>query len=191
MTTFEIIEKIASNHLTKWSIWKEKRLYINDCPQTMIYNTRKCKQSVYIDLATMTLHVYTDCPAQGNNWIANENNRVRKGLASVMRLIRIATRADRMSTTPVDVVMHNAVLEAEEVKGYYTEWREVRIAINRFGKLATRNRQFVVPFVGNKSNAPRSFVQLSDSAFSLVKETMLDPYTSPINYEDMASKINN
>lgn len=190
----QIIEAIAANHLIKWSIWKDKRLYIKDTHIVDIYNTRKCKQDVYIDLSDGSLHCFTGCPEQGNKWIENENNRVIDALAPLARLIRIACKLQKVTLEPVEVVMNNATLAAQAIQGYFTEWRQVRIAINRFGKLAVRNRQFVVAFKGTMNDAPRGFVALSDAAYKVLSEirggeVMLEPYANVPDYEAIALKI--
>jgi hypothetical protein len=53
------------------------------------------------------------------------------------------------------------------VKGYFLEWRQVRIPINRFGKLATRNRQHIRVWEGPANLAPRGFVELSDAEYEV------------------------
>ena len=59
-----------------WEKGETKRLYISECQQTHIYNTKKCKQSVYIDLSTLEVKCFTTCDSQSFNWIKNENDRV-------------------------------------------------------------------------------------------------------------------
>lgn len=72
------------------------------------------------------------------------------------------------------------------VEGYFPEWRQVRVTINRFGKRTTTNRQFVVAFKGNQSNAPRDFVEDSIAYRFLVickkGEEMLEPYAPIPDY---------
>ena len=74
------------------------------------------------------------------------------------------------------------VKEDKLVKGYSLRWEEVRIAINRFGKLATRNRQHINTYEGVESKVPKGFVELSDAEFEVAKTKegkMIEPYTTP------------
>lgn len=180
-----LIYKVAANHLTKWTIWKEKRLYIKDTRIVSIYGTKKCQQNVYVDLTDGSLHCYTDCPAQGNIWIDNENARVIDALTSFARLLRIVLKLKKVES--IDVVLNNVILEAEPTQGYFTTWREERVAINRFGKLATRNRQFLIFFSGNKNNAPKNFIELPKDIYDLIsgysnsEAVMLEPYQEASN----------
>jgi len=74
------------------------------------------------------------------------------------------------------------VKEDKVVKGYYLKWEEVRISINSFGKLATRNRQHITTYEGFESKTPKGFVELNDKEFAVAKlreGKMIEPYTSP------------
>lgn len=200
MNTLELTKAVATKHLTAWTIWKEKRLYIKSCTQTSIHNTRKCRQEVYIDLSTFELHCYTDCPGQSSLWCRNENERVITALKPIARLLRRSCgyRAG-MATEPIEVVIHNAILDARDVQGYYTQWISIRVPINRFGKLATRNRQVVCPFSGTQSTAPKGFVPLTSRGYTLLEKRseihgevygeMLEPYSNPLDYNALADEI--
>lgn len=191
---------LVNKHITRSKVWEKgtmRRLYISDCSFTSIYNTKKCKQKVYIDLNTFKLVCATDCPDQSNNWEANESERVlNSGLQVVARLLRILCKdRNEVSKTTIEEVIKENELEAQPVNGYYTQWREVRVAINRFGKLAIRNRQFCVSFSGNKSNAPKGFIELSDLAYDFLKnyskgDYMLEPYAEAPDFEHMAIALN-
>jgi len=77
------------------------------------------------------------------------------------------------------------IKEEKVVKGYYLKWEEVRISINRFGKLATRNRQHIRTYEGIESKSPKGFVELDEEQFTVAKlreGEMIEPYTSP-NFE--------
>lgn len=74
------------------------------------------------------------------------------------------------------------VKEDKIVKGYSLRWEEVRIAINRFGKLATRNRQYINTYEGVESKTPKGFIELSDAEFEVAKTKdgkVIEPYTTP------------
>jgi len=79
-------------------------------------------------------------------------------------------------------IIAELVKEDKIVKGYSLRWEEVRIAINRFGKLATRNRQYINTYEGIGSKAPKGFIELSDAEFEVAKTKdgkMIEPYTTP------------
>ncbi len=191
----QMIEAVADRYIKKYKIWQNRRLYISECQQTSIYNTRKCKQSVYIDLETFKVVCYTECAEQSTAWCKNENDRVVDALQSLARLLRIVAKGGRVVVDSIEVVMHNALLDAEPVKGYYLQWKNVRVAINRFGKLADRNRQFVIPFSGTKGNAPRGFMPLSEAGYSaLVKMAkdgsyMLQPGDNAPDFDALADYL--
>jgi hypothetical protein len=192
----DLIEKIATRYLEGFKIWREKRLYVYATPKTKIYNSKKCRQTVYIDLADFSVHCYTECPDQYPNWLHNENTRVINALKPLARLLRIATGYSRgLSSQSVEMVLHNAALDMEPVQGYVTEWRQVRVKINGFGKLALRNRQFVLPYNGTKGDAPRGFVPLSKPAFDLLLQMadadglMLEPYAPVPDFERNISSL--
>ena len=88
------IQEVANAHafsmkFTKATIWNKSgnRLYINGFG----YNTKKCKQSVYIDLDTFEIKCYTECPGQDYNWIKSQNAKVTGNirLRALARLLRI------------------------------------------------------------------------------------------------------
>lgn len=167
-----------------WEKGGKKRLYFKGYG----YNTKKMSTDAYIDLSVdrAVAVVRIDCPSQPSSWISSQEQEVREQLASRVRYCNIFFD---FGTTgqPAEVVMNNAILAAEPVHGYYTEWREVTVSINRFNKKAVRNRQFVVPFEGTKDSAPRGFVPLSEKGYAFLKargEEMLEPYTPVPNYDD-------
>lgn len=206
MTTSNTIQQIASaiGKTLNVKVWEKNgiaRLYINNAG----YNTKKMSTKAYIDLNTFRVVVTIECNSQPSQWIASQESEVEQSLAMYARLARmIASKNNEVlplekQVENIEIAAHNEVLAEEPVQGYFTEWRSVRIAINRFGKLATRNRQFIVPFSGNKSNAPRFFVPLTKEGFDYLSkrgEDMLEPYTEAPDYDvkamDLISKtVNN
>lgn len=178
------------------------RLYINNVG----YNTKKMSTKAHIDLNSFRVVVNIECHSQPSQWIASQEAEVEQSLAKYARYARMiasknapAVETIAKQVENIEIAIINEELAAEPVVGYYTEWRSIRIAINRFGKLATRNRQFVVPFSGNKSNAPRFFVPLTKEGFEYLSkrgEDMLEPYTEAPDYDakamDLISKtVNN
>lgn len=74
------------------------------------------------------------------------------------------------------------VKEDRTVKGYYLYWEEVRVAINRYGKLSTRNRQHISTYEGLESQAPKGFVELSNEEYEVAKTKegkIIEPFTTP------------
>lgn len=47
------------------------------------------------------------------------------------------------------------------------QWKEVRVKINSYGKLADRKRMFVVTYKGAKSKAHPRLIELTDAEFEL------------------------
>jgi hypothetical protein len=157
------------------------------------YNTKKMSTSAFIELrdGNAIAHCYIDCPSQHSSWISSQQDEV---VASMQRYVRYIRMFFDFGVTgeSIEVVMNNAILDAESVKGYFTEWRQQRVAINRFGKLATRNRQFVIAFEGTKNTAPRGFMPLSDAGYNELKNgyykgcQMLEPYAPVPDYDAIA-----
>jgi len=171
-----------------WEKNGKQRLYFKG----LGYNTKKMSTSAYIDLSdgNAIAHCYIDCPSQPSSWISSQQDEV---VASMQRYVRYIRMFFDFGVTgdSIEVVINNAILDAEQVQGYYTEWRNVRVAINRYGKLAQRNRQFAVAFKGTKNSAPRGFVPLSDAAFEILSvvrkgEDMIEPYAQVPDYEGLA-----
>lgn len=187
----ELITAAADKYLQRYKVWKDKRLYVHKCRFTTIYNTRKCEQTVYIDLVTYNVHCDTNCPAQSTAWENNENQRVVNALQGFARLLRVIMKAQRLATDPVNIIVNNAILNADRVKGYFTTWKKVQVKINRFGKLAERNRLFVVPFDGTKETAPAGFVSLTELGYRLLISRcksdgeMIEPYGEIPDYDEL------
>lgn len=187
----EEFEAICHKHIEKTNNWKNKRLYI----QGVGYNTKKCKQSLYIDLSTFTVHASTECASQSDSWCDAQTEILLEDQGRIFafaRLLRILC-AERKTYTPVAEVMQQALLDTAEVKGYYTEWRNVRIAVNSYGKMANRNRCFMIFCTTTKGSAPRSFVELPDKEYAACVayyrgDKMMDPYTEAGYYIDCAIK---
>jgi len=184
-----------STHFKVWEKAGKQRI----CISHLGHNTKKMSTKVWMEFTDKITSVCViECPSQPRTWIESQQAEI---LAYAERYVRYARRFFPlpMATLPVKEVMHNALLDAEEVQGYTLQWHNVRIAINGYGKLANRNRQFVVPFEGTKNNAPRDFVQLTPLGFALLKQRametsgvygdMLEPYNSPIDYDSFAQQI--
>ena len=174
-----------------WEKGTMSRIYLNRG-----YNTKKMSTKTYVyktDAGDFRVVCSIDCASQHDNWIAKEEEAIIESLnESIAAIIdEHGVETEEMSAQPVDVIINNAILDAEPVQGYYTEWRQVRVAINSYGKLATRNRQFVVAFKGTANTAPRGFVSLSEPAFAVLAsksngEEMLEPYAPVPDYAMIA-----
>lgn len=176
-----------------WEKGTMSRIYLKEG-----YNTKKMRTNVYVyKNSTGDFAVYCDieCDSQHSNWIASQEKEIVDQLTEKIADI-VSEYGEEMlevSSEPVDVIVNSAILEAQPVKGYFLEWRSVRTPINRFGKLAIRNRQFVVSFSGDKNSAPRGLVELSEQAYEFLRnvrngEEMLEPYTAVPDYEAIAER---
>lgn len=185
----ELVNSTYSHNLKAWEKAGKQRLYF---PKTFGYNTKKMSTSAYIDILSdkAIACVYIDCPSQPDSWIQAQQQEVCERMQYVLDLVN--DKWDFPAATDMELILNDASLEAEEVKGYYTEWRHVRVAINSYGKLALRNRQFVVALTTTKAKAPANFVALSDEAYTLIGvEEMLDPYQEVPDYEARVISLKN
>lgn len=171
-----------------WEKNGKQRLYFNNIG----YNTKKMSTKAWIEIQDGQAYaiVNIDCPSQPSQWISNQQDEAKAYMQRYVRYIRRFYDFGQTSE-PIEVIMNNATLAAEEVQGYYTEWRNVRVAINSYGKLAQRNRQFAIAFKGTKNSAPRDFVALSEAAFEILSvvrkgEDMIEPYGNAPDYERLA-----
>lgn len=89
MTTEKIIENLK-NHRLNVTLWTKKgiRLYVNDFG----YSTSKCRQSIYIDLESMKVVCFTDCPSQPLSWIMSQNQEIISRLEKYVRYIRLISK---------------------------------------------------------------------------------------------------
>jgi hypothetical protein len=183
-----IVSKTLAKHNMRCKFWnggEKYRLYLYS---DVLYHTKKCKQSAYIDLVSYCVHVNTECPSQPADWCTSQNTETEMWLENWARYTRFV--AYKIGLIVEQKAEAQAKQEAQEhinetyptVKGYYLEWRSVRIPINSYGKLATRNRQHICVWEGCKNLAPRGFVALSDAEFEVAKTKagrMIEPYTTP------------
>lgn len=197
-TTIETITEKLGAHLNV-TLWTKKgnRLYVNGFG----YNTKKCKQSIYIDIDSFRAMCFTDCPSQPSQWCESQSAEVVASLEKYVRYAKMIASSMGRDAQPIEkqieeieIQIHNDELDNQPVVGYYTEWREIRVSINRFGKLATRNRQFVIAFSGTKSTAPRGFVELTAAGHALLRskrncEEMLEPYATAPDYDSIAERM--
>lgn len=178
----------ASTRYNAWEKGNKKRIYIKGAG----YNTKKMSTKVWIELGgdRPVLQVRIECPSQPQEWIDSQESEIQGQFENTIRYCRRYFNFES-SGKSMEVVVNNAALSAEPVKGYFTEWRNVRVAINRFGKLADRNRQFVVPFEGTKDSAPRGFAELTEKGFAYLKargEVMLDAYEAVPDWNHKAAQ---
>jgi hypothetical protein len=170
-----------------WEKNGKQRLYFGSYG----YNTKKMSTKAYIDLrdGKAFAAAIIDCPSQPNSWIQSQEQEIRDQLQKYVRYI-VRFFDFGVTSEPIEVILNNATLAAEEVQGYYTKWEEVSVPINRFGKLAVRNRQFVLPWRGSKSEAPRTFVPFSVAGYNwlLAKgQLMLEPYAPLPDIDERAA----
>lgn len=175
-----------SYSVNPWEKGGKQRLYL---PKKFGYNTKKMSTSAYIAIVDdkAIACVFIDCPSQPDSWIKSQQKEFAEHLQPYVDFCNEHFEFG-FTTESIEVIMNNATLDAQPVKGFYTEWRQVRVAINNFGKLATRNRQFCIAFEGTKNTAPRTFVALTDAGYDYFggKEKMLDAYEEVPDFDARA-----
>ena len=142
-------------------VWEKgdlKRIYLNDVG----YNTKNVKSTAYIYMQEGAVKFYAKvvCDGQGPAWEESQENR----MVEIMR--ERCTDAGIDLTAPAPETTGTPAPESPVVKGYYFQWKEVKVPINRFGKLAYRNRKFIMTYAGPQATAPSSFVELNDDQFA-------------------------
>jgi hypothetical protein len=168
-----------------WNKGETFRLYLYS---DSLYHTKKCKQSAYIDLKRYYVRVITECPSQDPAWCESQSAEAEGWLEKWARYVQFV--AYKLGIVGEQKAEAQAKQEEQErisetcpiVKGYYLEWRSVRVPINRFGKLATRNRQHIHVWEGHENLAPHGFIALSDAEYEVAKTKagrMIEPYTAP------------
>lgn len=85
-TIINTITDAIGKHLNV-TLWTKKgvRLYVNGYG----YNTKKCKQSIYIDLENFRVVCFTDCPSQPSAWCQSQSAEVVRALEKFARLARL------------------------------------------------------------------------------------------------------
>jgi hypothetical protein len=180
MKTNSTIDQIAE--LLGKTVWAGKRIYMNNVG----YNTKKMstKAFYYLENNEVKASVYVDCDNQPLDWCKSQAEQFRASMMETLEEIMPVEDVETIAVEePTMVINEEGQLNdlTETVKGFYSEWREVRIAINRFGKLATKNRQFLIVKEIAKKDAPYKFTLMNDEDFEAVKnyiksERMLEPY---------------
>ncbi len=159
------IEQLAE--LLNGKLWTKnelKRIYLDAG-----YNTKKMttKTYVYEKNARFVVVCNIECPSQADQWINSQENEIIDSINE--RIAGIIEEHGYEVEDPMEAI--EAELAAEpQVQGYYMEWKEVRVAINSYGKLATRKRQFIETYRGPKSQAPYGFIELNDADFEVAWE---------------------
>lgn len=197
MSKFTTLSELAAGlnkctHSTRFKAWEKndkKRIYIHGVG----YNTKKMSTKAWIEVGGDHPYIRVDieCPSQPQSWIDSQEQKIMEQYAAEIRYCRRYFNFE-LATQPIDVILNNSILAAETVIGYYTKWEVVRVKINSFGKLAARNRQFVVPFEGTKDSAPYTFAPLNEKAFVWLKqsgEQMLDAYETVPDYNELVIRL--
>ena len=157
------IEQLAEQLGGKlWIKGDMKRIYLDRG-----YNTKKMSTKTYVyqrEDGTYAVKCNIDCPAQHPNWIEKEESEIIESLSN--RIAEIIEEFGTEITNP-QIAIEEKLSAEEQVQGYFLQWKEVRVAINRFGKLADRKRMFVVTYKGAKSKAHSRLIELTDAEFEL------------------------
>lgn len=187
MNTQISIETLAEKLGGKlWIKGDLKRIYVDAG-----YNTKKMSTKAYVfqqEDGTYSIRCTVECPNQNSTWIRKEEESIVNSLSE-----QIASIIEEFGF--VGEVVEPITDNSPIVQGYRLEWRETRVAINSYGKLADRKRQFVCTFKGHESKAPKGFIALNDDHFSqaLQKESSQTCYAygeepTFINTEEVAKK---
>lgn len=150
-----LAEKLGGNLWTKGEI---KRIYLDRG-----HNTKKMETKTYVyqrEDGTYAVKCNIDCPSQNGGWIISQQEQVITSVGN-----DIAEIIEEFGTEILNpkIAIEAKLAEEEQVQGYYLQWKEVRVAINRFGKLAERKRMFVTTFKGPKSKAHPRLIELTDA----------------------------
>jgi hypothetical protein len=156
------IEKLAE--LINGKLWVKgdlKRIYIEEG-----YNTKKMttKTYVYEKDARFIVVCKIDCPSQDINWIVSQQDKIVNDCNDF--IARMIEEHGVEIADPI-IAKNEALATEEQVQGYYMRWHEVRVAINGFGKLATRKRMQVHTYQGAISQTPAGFTALNDDDFQI------------------------
>jgi hypothetical protein len=153
-----LAEKLGGNLWVKGDM---KRIYLDEG-----YNTKKMSTKTYVwqkQDGTYGVKCAIDCPGQAANWIDSQEQSIIDSVTERINEI-IEEFGEEVENPAIEM---QAALDAEEqVQGYKIEWREVRVPINRFGKLDYRKRMFVVAYKGAKSKAPYRFIECNNEQFA-------------------------
>lgn len=148
-----------------WEKGEMKRIYL-DCG----FNTKKMSTKTYVfekKDGTFGVSCVIDCPSQDGAWIASQEEAVKEPLLA--QIAEIISEFGFEIENP-KIAIEEELNKEEQVQGYYMRWYEVRVAINRFGKLANRKRQKVHTYSGAISKTPAGFIALNDNHFNQAKE---------------------
>ena len=153
-----LAEKLGGKLWTKGEL---KRIYIDAG-----YNTKKMSTKTYVfeKDAKFFVKCDVDCPSQNGEWIYSQQQRIVESLTEKIQYI-VEEFGSEIENP--QIAIEAALAKEEQVQGYYLKWKEVRVAINRFGKLAERKRMFVVTFKGAKSKAHSRLIICNDAEFEL------------------------
>lgn len=69
-----------------WEKHGKQRIYINS---DRLYNTKKCRQSAYIDFETFETGYFTNCPTQDRNWCVSQTEMIIGMFDNWARLARM------------------------------------------------------------------------------------------------------
>lgn len=168
------IEQLAE--LLNGNLWVKgdlKRIYL-DCG----YNTKKMttKTYVYEKDARFVVICKIECHSQDPNWIYSQQQEVITSLNT-----RIEELIEEFGTEIIDplIAINESLAKETQVKGYTLVWKEVRIPINSYGKLAYRKRMFINTYNGPESKKPYGFIELNDADY----EIALQKQSKQIGYE--------
>lgn len=152
-TTTTTLQALATELNGKyWQKGNLERVYLNRG-----YNTKKMATKCYVYQADgeFKVSVFIECEDQPLEWIKSQQELlVSKVLEEIQEAGLVADQAEAAEPA------------TDMVQGYCLRWHEVKVAINRFGKLDYRKRQKVHTYQGSAAKAPAGFIALTDEQFA-------------------------
>lgn len=155
----------------------ERASYYDKAAQPRIYlngygwSTKKMRTKVWLQLNgdAIAAHCRVECDSQPREWTESQEAEVLAGsrltaLVRWLNIYHIAPTGDAAANAE-QVIEDNTLLDT--IYGVVPEWREVRVSINRYGKLATRNRLFLRLWKGTKIEAPRKLEEISEGMYRI------------------------
>lgn len=146
----------------------EPRVYLS-----MGHNTKKTRTKAYLTVSwdKVVAHVkVTSEDRHGFLMAASWTESQEQALLPAVEEIAEFVRAELLAPSGDAAAQVDQVLQDESlldiIHGVVPQWREVRVAINSYGKLATRNRLFLTLWSGPKINAPRKLEEITPGMYA-------------------------
>lgn len=171
------IEKaLFSNHPT--TLWNGKRIYVKG----MGWNTKKVKQTIYLDLYNLEFKAKTEGVNTDVSWDISQSELLEeRANETFFNNDRIGTLKNILGEDFIDAALQaRQEVLAEEIQGWYIKWE--RAVINSYGKLSSENKPHIGVYKGPKGDAPGKITPLNDEQFARAtkrKGERIEAYKTP------------